>query len=157
MFGSKKQRQELQHGKDVGQKIGAALTEQIHRYCGRIVYIESSQMLMSLARELDELPDGDWLDDQFMKPRLLLVGEFLLKCHQRMLPLREQLATHIDEVFGTLFQNAPDIRTLAQQLIDQRFNQEIDGMLAAAGYLSGVSGAYTTELAKKHEPQTPSG
>ncbi len=51
----------------------------------------------------------------------------------------------------------PLAMTKPSALIDQRINQEIDGMLAAAGYLSGVSGAYTAELAKKHEAQTASG
>ena len=146
MFGGKKKDEGLEKAKELGRRIAASATDYIDNYCSRIVFYQGSQMLLRFAREIEDLPAHDPMDDEANKERLLRLTEFIARCHNGLKPLKLQLVDQLDEQYGPIFANAAHIRGDFILLIEKRFSEHADNIAAAGGYVIGISNRYMNHL-----------
>src|SRR5262245_45681180 len=97
MFGRKKNDPEIDKAQKLGQKVGAAVVDDIDNYCSRIVFFQASRMLRAFAAEIEELPEHDPFDDEANKERVFRVTEFIVRSHDGLAPLKQQLSDQMNE------------------------------------------------------------
>lgn len=150
MFGRKKDDDAgMQKAKKLGAEIAQHAMSHINGYCDRIVYFQASQILRGMTEALDDLPDFDPLDDEGNKPRAVIAGDFLIKFHEALGPLKAQLVAQIDEMYGKIFDGDSEIRATIHQYIEKCFGDQLLNVMQATFYVAGLSESYVAKLLNK--------